>query len=198
MHLLVANFECADPKLVKTSLNASQKKRFATIHHEARALQYFWSRVLYNGLIKRLTNKVVTWDLPRDQIHPAIATGDHNIYTSLSHTKNWVCLGYDFDYPLGVDIEHVQPRNWDGLSQICFNDDVRQCIFSSDDPLLTFYSYWGLTECRIKLGHHASDDYKATIKLVNNQNQRTVISALSHPKTETKLTLLTETLLENW
>lgn len=198
MHLLVANFEFANPKLVKTSLNATQKKRLATIHHEGRALQYFWSRVLYNGLMQRLTGHTVTWDLPRDQMHPAISTGCHNIFTSLSHTKNWICLGYDLDYPLGVDIEQVRPRDWIGLSQIYFDDEVRQCIASSEDPLLTFYCYWGLAECRIKLGKHVTEDAKATIKLVNNKKQRTVISALSHPKTAIKLTLLTETLLENW
>lgn len=198
MHLLVANFEFANPKFVRTSLNATQKKRLATIHHKARALQYFWSRVLYNGLMQRLTGQPVTWDLPRNQIHPEIHTAKRSIFTSLSHTKNWVCLGYDFDYPLGVDIEHIRPRNWDELSQICFNDETRHCISSSADPLLTFYGYWGLTECRIKLGPHASDDYKASIKLVNNKEQRTLISALRHPKTPTKLTLLTETLLENW
>lgn len=199
MHILVANIEQANPSMAKTSLNDFQKERLNAIHAPTRALQYFWSRVLYNGLLKRLTGRRVTWDLPKNRTHPPIELDGRKLYTSLSHSHHWICLGYDFDQNLGVDIELVKPRDWKALSQIAFDENVQRDIQTSDNPLLTFYCYWGLMECRIKLDITCCDrPLTSIVKLLNGKDTPIVLTALGTTANQSKLTLMTETFLENW
>lgn len=199
MHLFVANFQNASCDRLRSMLNEAQNARLNTFHHRGRADQYFWSRVLYNGLIKRLTGKDVVGDLPKNQPHPAIAFGEHQIFTSLSHSDHWVCVGYDIDHHVGVDIELAKPRAWESLSEIAFNEVVQKDIRDAEDPLLTFYCYWGLTECRYKLAHSTpTDTLTSTVKVVKGVDAKVVVSALGTNPEKPTVTFLTETLLENW
>ncbi len=199
MHVLFANFSNADRAVVKHALNRVQLTRMHGIRNARKAEQYFWSRVLYNGLMRRLTQREVTWDLPKGEAHKPVASADGRmIYTSLAHSDVGICLAYDYDAPVAVDLEWVRDRNWQALAEVAFQGPVQAEIAASKDPLETFYIYWTLHECGVKYSPYASNFSARTfVRRLGNAKQSFIFSGLG-PSPELEFSFFSPTILEQW
>ena len=65
---------------------------------------------------------------------------DNEVYFSISHSENLVVVAFD-KYPIGVDVEYIQQRNFEKLAR---RYDIRV-----DEPK-DFYEWWTAYEAKYK------------------------------------------------
>lgn len=197
MELILANFDQADASLALKRLTKGQLERLATIGHEKARGQFIWSRVIYNGLMRRITGHLPTFELPIGQAHPAFDHNGQTYYSSLSHTGNWVAVAFD-TAPVAIDIETIKPRQWQSLSEFAFPEHASRWIQESESPLEAFYIIWGQRECDIKMQSWPQTPRLFRASKITTQPVDLMLTCLCDPQSAWQPKILPITLLENF
>lgn len=197
MDLILANFEHANIDEALKRLTDAQKQRYGAANSEKRRLQFAWSRVIYNGLMRRITGAFPTFELVASQPHPSFEHNGQTYYSSISHTGNWVAVAFD-THPIAIDLETMKPRQWQQLSELTFNDNTIEWIRESASPLEAFYLMWGQRECEIKMQSYPIDARLFRGSKIKTQPYDLMLTCLSDPQSKWKPILLPTTLLENF
>jgi 4'-phosphopantetheinyl transferase len=82
------------------------------------------------------------------------AHNKQQLHFNLSHTKNFLSIGFASDFPVGIDIEQMKPlKNHLEIAKRFFSkSEVEQLLsFPADKILDGFYSCWTAKEAVIKL-----------------------------------------------
>lgn len=197
MHLILANFDQADNDRALKRLTDGQLARLATIRSQKAQNQFIWSRVLYNGLIRRLTGAMPTFELIPHQPHPTIRHGDLTYYSSISHTGNWVAVAFDTS-PVAIDLETMKSREWQKLSEFAFPTEACRWIESSTSPQDAFYIVWGQRECEIKMQTWKREKNLFRANKITTKPHDLMLTCLCDPKSDWQPQILPITLLENF
>ncbi len=70
------------------------------------------------------------------------------VYFNISHSGTWIVAALD-DRPVGTDVEHVQPIDFDICTQF-FSHDENDDLMEKEDKLSYFFTLWTLKESFIK------------------------------------------------
>ena len=197
MHLILANFDQADFSQGKKRLTAGQQARLATIKSEKAQSQFVWSRVLYNGLMRRITGALPTFELVAGKPHPSFTHEGQTYYTSISHTGSWVAVAFD-TAPIAIDIETMKAREWQKLSEFAFPEATTQWIKSTATPLEAFYIVWGQMECDIKMKSYEKTSRLFRATKIKTQPNDLMLTCLCDSESPWQPILLPITLLENF
>ena len=197
MHLILANFDQADADQGIKRLTAGQTERLLSMRGEKARGQFLWSRVLYNGLIRRITGSLPSFELQAGQPHPSFIYNGQTYFTSISHTGQWVAVALDTS-PVAIDIETIKPRQWQGLSEVIFPEHATRWIEESTSPLESFYIVWGQRECEIKLQSWPAAPRLFRASKITTKPHDLMLTCLCHPQSTWLPQLLPITLLENF
>ena len=113
---------------------------------------------------------------------------DHpDVHFNLSHCKNGIAVAVS-DQPVGIDIESYRQVS-DSLLRYTMNEQERDIIQHSDDPIRTFTEYWTKKEAVFKLrgtgitkGLHELLDGNERVETFVHTEKRYVYSvAFTHP-----------------
>lgn len=114
-------------------------------------------RVLFADLLVR---KLITdhIDLANNMIRFSINSfgkpelaGQQNIHFSISHSGCWIVCALS-DFPIGVDIEEINPRNMDVADRFFSAEENKFLSAKSESEQLSyFYKIWTLKESYIKM-----------------------------------------------
>lgn len=197
MHLILANYDFADFQCALERLTAGQKARLKAIRHEKRRLQFVWSRIIYNGLMRRITGHQPTFELIPHQPHPSFEHDGIRYYTSLTHSEQWVAVAFDTS-PIAIDLEAMKPRHWQTMADFSFDEKTSQWIENSVDPLQAFYLMWGQRECEIKMQSWGVQSCLFRGCTIKTQPYELMLTALTSPQSTWQPQILPTTLLENF
>lgn len=89
-----------------------------------------------------------------------------HLHVSISHSKEWIAV-YVSDRPVGIDIEHLNPRIVQGSTYFLNNDEIQYATNS-----LLLHIVWGAKEAFFKWMEGTIDDLKndVTIRSIDQQN----------------------------
>jgi phosphopantetheinyl transferase len=197
MQLILANFEQADARQAMKRLTEGQVARLEGIRSEKARGQFMWSRVIYNGLIRRITGAMPTFELEPGRPHPSFKHQGTRYWTTLSHTGAWVAVALD-TAPLAIDLETMKPRQWQALSEFTFSDQACRWIEESPSPLESFYVIWGQRECEIKMQSFEKTPRLFRATKITTQPTDLMLTCLCDPQSTWKPQILPITLLENF
>lgn len=197
MHLILANFDHADINLGFKRLTQEQLIRLESIKGINARGQFLWSRVIYNGLMRRITGKMPSFELKAGQAHPSFTHNGETYFTSISHTGEWVAVAFD-TAPVAIDIETIKPRQWQTLSEFIFPEHTTRWIKESSSPLESFYIVWGQRECEYKLKSWPKSPHLFRASKITTQPHNLMLTCLCDPNSSWKPQLLPITLLENF
>ena len=71
------------------------------------------------------------------------------VHFNISHSDHQVICGFSKEGQIGVDLEKINPINFDDFSAI-FSEKEWLTIHGADDPMRTFYWFWTRKESIIK------------------------------------------------
>ncbi len=77
------------------------------------------------------------------------ARPDSGFDFNISHSGNCTAIIYSADCRVGIDIESIAEINFSDFESV-FTPEIIGKIYSSNEPLISFYSYWTLLESALK------------------------------------------------
>lgn len=123
-------------------------QRFYRIEDQQRAL--FGDILMRYLLCKKLLldNKQLIFD--KTEFGKPFLVNDHKIHFNISHSGEWV-LGAVHDLPVGVDVEKIQPLDYQIAARFFSKSEYHNLINKEGwDKLEYFYEIWTLKESYIK------------------------------------------------
>lgn len=101
LHVKLLNYkDCNIDSLDLERLSTSERKRFDSFGAKKRKLEYFFTRVLWRSFtVHQQINYTETGK-------PCIKNG----FISISHSSQTVAISYSNLHPIGLDIEHFNPK----------------------------------------------------------------------------------------
>ncbi|MGE4234618.1 MAG: 4'-phosphopantetheinyl transferase superfamily protein, partial [Bacteriovoracia bacterium] len=72
---------------------------------------------------------------------------------NISHSQNWVCIGFSEKKAIGVDLEFIKPRDLDRLAQRVFTKKEKEIFknLNSKQKTKYFYESWVKKEAYLKM-----------------------------------------------
>jgi len=125
MDTLLVKWRDYQPHLDQFSayLSPTEQDRAQRFAHEADRTRYIIARgLLYQGCAERLNvmPKDIEFALGQ-QGKPYVV--DHDLHINLSHSVDWLLLGFDQHHPIGVDIQHHDDHDYIKLAQRFFHPE---------------------------------------------------------------------------
>lgn len=154
MDTLLVKWRDYQPHLDQFSayLSSVEQDRMQRFAHQTDRHRYIIARgLLYEGCAERLNV------MPKD-IEFALAPHDkpyvidHDLHINLSHSVDWLLLGFDPHHPIGVDIQHHDNHDYKKLAQRFFHPEeqaqLKAC--APEDIQKQFYAIWTQKEALVK------------------------------------------------
>ena len=152
-HVFYADASTVDHGWLHGFIDQDEHARLKAMPHPSKQKQSMSVRSLLACALRELYGDhcVAVWQLGRNCGRPVL-TGAKPPFISLSHSNEWVACAIS-EVPVGLDIEHCKPRDYDALAkQICSVSEWR--TFQSlphEQRKFWFYRLWTAKEALFKL-----------------------------------------------
>lgn len=131
-------------------LPLATRKRAKSFSSSTRLRDYYWARLLLCSILVRNNRRFHLVENPPQS--PRVLDEDGSIfyYTTISHTGTYIGVAFSRN-PVAIDLEVMKARDTlDALFERMFGAELLNATPDSE-RLETFYRYWGLHECGVKL-----------------------------------------------
>lgn len=152
-HVFYAEASTVDHGWLDGFIDRDEHARLKAMSHPSKRKQSLSVRSLLACALREIYGNdcAAGWQFGRDSEKPVL-TGTNPPFISLSHSGKWVACAIS-EAPVGLDIEHCKPRDYDTLArQICSVNEWR--TFQSlpqKQRELWFYRLWTAKEALFKL-----------------------------------------------
>ena len=142
-----------DFKSARSLLSLEEQKRANNYHFAHHRERFAQARAMLRLILSKYTHihpKKISWTenkYGKPQLYPCSA-----LHFNLSHSKNMAMLAIGKHHPLGVDVEFLADRAFDGIANIMFSAQEQRSLnatHASTKPL-AFYNIWAQKEAFIK------------------------------------------------
>lgn len=154
MDTLLVKWRDYQPRLDQFSayLSSVEQDRMQRFAHQTDRHRYIIARgLLYEGCAERLNvmPKDIEFALGQ-QGKPYVV--DHDLHINLSHSVDWLLLGFDQHHPIGVDIQHHDDHDYIKLAQRFFHpeEQAQLAACAPDQMQESFYAIWTQKEALVK------------------------------------------------
>jgi len=154
-------------------LSAEEKQRVSQLAFQKDRNEYIVSR----GILRRLIGEKISC-APENVAFGYTANGkpyllNGAVHFSLSHSNKYVLYAFSFDWEIGVDLEHCNPKtDIEGLAKFSFHPEERRILencSSIEEKRRLFFSIWTKKEAFLKaLGEGFGDISPTAINLASS------------------------------
>lgn len=119
-------------------LSTEERQKFEGFISTKRKLEFYFTRLLWKDF---KTNKSINYSTTGK---PILKNG----HLSISHSRNKIAIGYSLNFPIGLDIEHFNPKIFRIRSK--FTSVFEESNFDLNDQY-TLTTLWSIKEAIYKL-----------------------------------------------
>ncbi|NOQ71584.1 MAG: 4'-phosphopantetheinyl transferase superfamily protein [Crocinitomix sp.] len=130
--------DCAIDSIDLTRLSAGERERFKGFGAKKRKLEYYFTRVLWRAFTVHQPIKYTKTG------KPCIENG----FISISHSSKTVAISYSVLHPIGLDIEHFNPKIWRIQDKFLSLIEKNRFDLNNEQSLTTL---WSIKEAVYKL-----------------------------------------------
>lgn len=191
MELFATDIRCWDEKNNSSHLlDKNELIRLSHMTHPKRRREFIIGRVLIKQVLADLLGQNpndILLSLKENRI-PYLPNSD--LYFSLSHSESFVLLAVS-EYPVGIDIEQIKPRNLNRLKSVLTQQQIQTMQLLSDDEEKTafFYRCWTMKEASFKLNTFTQHPVLNPYFLSGRWGQYLIAGASNVPLHETSVQL---------